>query len=63
MLLPALRVPVSLGISIADRQKAAQVIGANPALWNAPEDLGEVLAGGLSAPQIAILLPENASGS
>ncbi len=56
-LLAALRVPVGLGISIADRQTAAQTIAANVSLWNAPEDLGEVLAGALSARQIIILLP------
>ena len=58
VLLPALRVPASLGISIADREQLAKIIGANPALWDAPEDLGELLAGGLSAPLITILLPE-----
>lgn len=58
VLLTALRVPASLGISIADREQVAQIIGANPALWDAPEDLGELLAGGLSAPLITILLPE-----
>ena len=56
-LLIALRMPVGLGISIANRQTAAQVIAANEPLWSAPEDLGEVLAGALSARQIVILLP------
>ena len=58
-LLAALRVPVGLGVSIADRQTAAQVIAANESLWSAPEDLGEVLAGALSARQIILLLPSD----
>ena len=56
ILLAALRVPLSLGISIADRQTVAQIFGENPSLWDAPEDLGEVLAGTLVAKCIEIRL-------
>ncbi len=56
-LLAGLRVPVGLGISIADRQTSAQVIAANEPMLSTPEDLGEVLAGALSARRIGILLP------
>jgi len=56
-LLAALRVPLGLGISIADRLAVSQILGENVSLWEAPEDLGELLAGALSAKCIEIRLP------